>query len=64
MVPSVIHDIALLATLAIIWVIPALLIARLAHRRGYSFGVFVIIALVIPWPITLLAVLAMPGRNA
>lgn len=58
-----IHDIALLVTLAIIWLIPALLVARLAQRRGRSFEPFLIAALVIPWPIVLLVTLAMPRRN-
>ena len=60
---SLIHNVAFLATIAIIWVIPAIVVARLADRRGYSFGVFLIVALVIPWPVTFLIVLAMPRRS-
>jgi hypothetical protein len=63
MVRNVIHDIVLLTTLAFIWLIPALLIARLAERRGHNFQVLLIVALVVPWPITLLVVLVMPRRS-
>jgi hypothetical protein len=45
------------------WIVPAVLTARLAARKGRSFGVFLIAALVIPWPITLIVVLVMPPRN-
>jgi hypothetical protein len=63
MVRNMIHDVGLLATLAIIWLIPALLVARLAERRGYNFQTYLIVALVVPWPITLLVVLIIPRRN-
>lgn len=59
----VIHSAALLVTLAMIWIIPAVLVARMAERRGRSFVVFLIIALVIPWPILLVVVLALPHRG-
>jgi hypothetical protein len=63
MVCNVIHDIVFLTTLAIFWLIPAFLVARLAERRGYSFQTCLIVALFVPWPITLLVVLIMPRRN-
>jgi hypothetical protein len=60
----VIHNIALLATLAILWLIPAVLVASLAHRKGYSFAAFVILALAVPWPVMLLVVLVMRRRQS
>jgi hypothetical protein len=62
-VVNVIHDIALLVTLAFIWWIPAVLVARLARRRGRSFESILVAALVIPWPVVLLIILAVPRRN-
>jgi uncharacterized membrane protein len=53
---SMIRDITLLVTLAIIWIIPATLVARAAERRGRRFGIFLIVALLVPWPIILLVV--------
>lgn len=63
MVRNMIHDIVLLVTLAMIWLIPALLVARLAQRRGYSFQVCLLVALIVPWPIALIVVLIMPRRS-
>lgn len=59
----VIHDGALLLTLAVLWIIPAVLVARMAERRGYSFSLFLIAALVIPWPAILIVGFALPRRN-
>lgn len=58
-----IHDIALLGTLAVLWVIPAALVARVAERRGHSFSLFLVAALVVPWPAILVAALALPRRS-
>jgi hypothetical protein len=63
MVRSMIHDIVFLTTLAIIWLVPAVLVARLAERRGYNFQTCLIIALAVPWPIMLFIVLIIPRRN-
>jgi hypothetical protein len=52
-----------LATLAIIWIIPAILVARLAERRGHSFSVFLVAALVTPWPMWLVVALVLPRRS-
>jgi hypothetical protein len=61
---AVIHDVVTLVVITVVWLIPAGLVARLAQRRGHSFAVFGIAALVIPWPIILLVVLALPrGRT-
>jgi hypothetical protein len=53
----------LFVTLAVIWLLPAFLVARLAQSRGRTFELFMIAALVIPWPIVLLVTLALPRRN-
>lgn len=57
------HGIALLVTLAVIWLIPAVLVARIAGRRRRSFALFLFAALVIPWPIVLIVTLALPRTN-
>jgi hypothetical protein len=65
-VRNVVHDIAFLVTLAIIaiiWIIPAVLVARVAERRGRSFAPFLIAALIIPWPVMLLVALVLPRRS-
>jgi hypothetical protein len=56
------HDGALLAVL-LIWLLPAFMIARLAERRGRSFTAFLVLALLLPWPAILLAVLILPRRH-
>lgn len=55
-----IHNIALIMTLSVIWLIPAGVVARLALQRGRSFALFMAIALFIPWPIVLFVVLMLP----
>lgn len=58
-----IHDISLLVTLAVLWVIPAVLVARVAERRGHSFSLFLSAALVVPWPAILVVGLVLPRRS-
>lgn len=64
----VIHNAVLLVTLAITWIIPAVLVARVAERRGRSFTLFLIAALFMLWPIVLLVALVLPrgskGRSS
>lgn len=60
---NVLHDTVLLVMLATIWLIPAGLSALVAHRRGHSFALFLIAALVVLWPIPLLAALTLPERS-
>ena len=59
-----IHDMVLLVTLAIFWILPAALVARLAERRGRSFSWFFVVALVVPWPVLLLITLVLPRRRS
>lgn len=57
------HEITFLATLAVLWLIPILLVARFAGGRGYRFSVPLALALAISWPLVLLVVLVRPGRS-
>lgn len=57
-----IHDAVLWLVLAVVWIVPASLVARLADRRGYPFPPFLIAALIIPWPVMLIIVVALPRR--
>jgi hypothetical protein len=60
----VIHELAFLIALGVFWLIPAAGVARLAARRGRDFQVFLLMALVIPWPLMLLVVLGLPRRES
>lgn len=57
-----IHVVLLLALL-VFWVGPAILAGRVAERKGGSFAVYLIVSLVIGWPIPLLAALILPRRH-
>jgi uncharacterized membrane protein YhaH (DUF805 family) len=48
--------------LALIWIVPAMLTAKLAERRGYSFPAFFLAALFLFWPAVLLVTLVLPTR--
>jgi hypothetical protein len=50
--------------LVVFWLLPALLATRIAERKGRSFAVYLIVALVIGWPIPLLAALVVRTRRA
>jgi hypothetical protein len=58
-----IHLAALLAIL-LLWLLPTVLTARLAARKGRSFAVYLIASLLIGWPIPLIAALIVRPRNA
>jgi ABC-type transporter Mla maintaining outer membrane lipid asymmetry permease subunit MlaE len=61
-----IHVVLLIALIAF-WIVPALLTARLAERKGRSFAVYLVASLVIGWLIPLIAALvvaARPSRSA
>jgi MFS family permease len=62
-VSNPIHLVFLLAIL-LLWVGPAVLAGRLADRKGRSFGVYLVAALVIGWPLPLLAALIVNDRRA
>jgi hypothetical protein len=57
-----IHTVFLLGVLAL-FVLPAVLVARMADRRGRSFAVYQIAGLIVGWIIPLLAVLILPARK-
>ncbi len=57
-----VHIVLLIALIAF-WVVPAVLTARLAERKGRSFGVYLVAALLIGWPVPLVAVLILPSRQ-
>ena len=57
-----IHLIALLAVLAI-FVVPAILVARLAERRGRSLAVYLIASLLVGWIVPLIVLLILPARG-
>jgi uncharacterized protein YybS (DUF2232 family) len=53
----------LLLVLIVCFVFPAVLVARLADRRGHSFAVYLIASLAVSWIVSLLVLLAMPDRS-
>jgi len=55
--------VALLAGLILLWVIPAVLTGRLAEHKGRSFGVYLVAALLVGWPVPLVVALLMPNRT-
>jgi hypothetical protein len=57
-----IHVVLLLVLLAG-FVVPAILVARLAHRRGRSFTVYLLASLIVSWVVPLIAVLVLPDRR-
>lgn len=58
-----IHLVVLLAIL-LLWILPTILTARLAARKGRSFAVYLIASLLIGWPIPLIAALIVRPRQA
>jgi hypothetical protein len=57
-----IHILLLLALLAV-YVVPAVLVARLAADRGRSFSVYLIASLLIGWILPLVAILAFSSHR-
>jgi hypothetical protein len=57
-----VHVVLLLALL-VFWIGPAVLAARVAERKGRSFAVYLVVSLVIGWPIPLIAALILPRRG-
>lgn len=49
--------------IGLLWVGPAILVARYASRKGQSFGVFLIVALVVSWVIALVAALVVEDQR-
>lgn len=58
-----IHVVFLIALIAF-WVVPSVLTARLAERRGRSYAVYLVASLLIGWMIPLIAALILPDRRA
>lgn len=58
-----IHVVLLFALIAL-WVVPSVLTARFADRKGRSFSVYLIASLLIGWVVPLLAALILPNRLA
>ena len=56
-----IHVVLLLALIAF-FIVPAVLTAQFAARKGRSFGVYLIASLLIGWPVPLLVAFVMPNR--
>jgi MFS family permease len=55
--------ILLLLGLLLGFVLPAVLVAWLADRRGRSFAAYLIASLVVSWIVPLIAVLILPNRH-
>jgi hypothetical protein len=53
---------ALLFAVIALFIVPAVLTARLAGRKGRSFAVYLVASLLIGWPIPLLVALVVPNR--
>jgi hypothetical protein len=56
-----IHVVLLLALVAI-FIVPAVLTAQFAARKGRSFAVYMIASLLIGWPVPLLVAFVVPNR--
>lgn len=56
-----IHVVLLLALVGL-FIVPAVLTARFAQRKGRSFAVYLVASLLIGWPVPLLVALVMPNR--
>jgi hypothetical protein len=52
-----------LAVAAAIYVVPAFLVARYAANKGHSYGIFLVLGLLVSWLISLLVALAVDDRN-
>jgi hypothetical protein len=57
-----VHVVLLLALLGL-WIVPSVLTARLAERKGRGFGVYLVASLLIGWLIPLLTVLVVRDRS-
>ena len=55
MVP-LLHGAVFWLVLAVLWIIPAGLVARSAERRGHGFRAWFVVALFFPWPLVLVVV--------
>ena len=60
----VIHDVFFVVVLGLFWIGPAFLVGRLAARKGRSFGVFFVAALLLFWPVVLVVTVVLPARRS
>jgi uncharacterized protein YybS (DUF2232 family) len=51
-----------LVFLLLVWLVPAVLVAKLAERKGRSFAVYLIVSLIIGWFFPLIAALIVRPR--
>lgn len=58
-----IHAAAFSIVLALFWVLPSVLVARIAARRGRTFEGWLLAAMFLCWPIVLLVALIVPRRD-
>ena len=57
-----IHVLSLVVLVAL-WIVPSILVARLAERKGRSFGVYLVASLLIGWLFPLIAALVIRPRH-
>jgi hypothetical protein len=55
---------AALLGIVLLWLLPTILTARLAERKGRSFAVYLVASLLIGWPIPLVAALILRPRKS
>jgi hypothetical protein len=53
-----------LVFLLVFWFVPALLVAKLAERKGRSFAVYLVASLIIGWVIPLVAAMVVRPQRA
>jgi hypothetical protein len=49
--------------LIVLWLIPALLVGRLAERKGRSFVAYLVVSLIIGWVIPLIVAILVPRHT-
>lgn len=57
------HVIFLVLVLIVLWLIPALLVGRLADRKGRSFAAYFVVSLIIGWLVPLIVAILVPRRT-
>jgi len=60
---SAVHVVFLVVVAVLLYVGPAFLVARLAERKGRSYGVYLVASLVIGWLFVLIVVLVIRDRS-
>ena len=55
--------VVLLVVLFALWIVPSILVARLAERKGRSFGLYLGASLVIGWWFTVIAAVVVRRRG-